>query len=532
MDVRHAALVVCAPFDPCCTAAPRVAALGTIPFVGPIGGTGGDPAERIALRLAGRIGHDQLARFFGGGRSLKLDGRTLRVDAPTGFAAALLDRRFKELLVDAAREELGEGPVEVSFRINGEEAVTGPAATDRHGQRPRPAPRSGRSARASDRQTDPRLVFSSLVIGPSNRLASEAAARFASSGVKRAASLLTLVGPCGMGKTHILHAAAELARQQEDGQTVKVTTGEGFTCGFVSAVRPGQRGNSKMESHRREHRGADLLCIDDLGSVADKPATLVELLHTLDAVMSRGGRVMATLADHPRRVSGLGEALTSRLCGGLVVTIAPADREMRARLACSIAARHGLILDASAGVYLADAALGRDGRGSAREIEGLVLKVEAVRRLLGGMGAPAPHNRVGVLGVQRALEAASGRRSSSGADGGGQGGVPNGPVRFAEILARVCEEVGVLPDDVLGRGRKKPVVLARSLCGYVARKATRMSYPEIARELARPNHSTVITACQRVERLIGDGGVAIMAEGRGTPLLAALAERLVAVLKR
>jgi len=43
-----------------------------------------------------------------------------------------------------------------------------------------------------------------------------------------------------------------------------------------------------------------------------------------------------------------------------------------------------------------------------------------------------------------------------------------------------------------------------------------MSFPEIARALGRPNHSTVITACQRVARQIHDG-IAIPLGPQGNP---------------
>jgi hypothetical protein len=38
------------------------------------------------------------------------------------------------------------------------------------------------------------------------------------------------------------------------------------------------------------------------------------------------------------------------------------------------------------------------------------------------------------------------------------------------------------------------------MCATLGRSLTTMSYPEIARSLGRPNHSTVITAVKRLER--------------------------------
>ena len=59
---------------------------------------------------------------------------------------------------------------------------------------------------------------------------------------------------------------------------------------------------------------------------------------------------------------------------------------------------------------------------------------------------------------------------------------------------------GIEPDELLGRGRHRRVVLARSLVVHLARELTTLSFPEIARGLGRENHSTVHTAARRIER--------------------------------
>jgi chromosomal replication initiator protein len=66
------------------------------------------------------------------------------------------------------------------------------------------------------------------------------------------------------------------------------------------------------------------------------------------------------------------------------------------------------------------------------------------------------------------------------------------------IIAQTCRYLSVDPGDLSGRTRHKRVVLARALITHLARQYTTMSFPEIARALGRPNHSTVITAYQRL----------------------------------
>lgn len=74
------------------------------------------------------------------------------------------------------------------------------------------------------------------------------------------------------------------------------------------------------------------------------------------------------------------------------------------------------------------------------------------------------------------------------------------PIPISIIIASVCDVLRVRPEDLYGNGRHPRVVLARAVVVAVARQWTLYSYPCIACALGRPNHSTVITAHQRVKR--------------------------------
>lgn len=70
-------------------------------------------------------------------------------------------------------------------------------------------------------------------------------------------------------------------------------------------------------------------------------------------------------------------------------------------------------------------------------------------------------------------------------------------VPFEVIVARVCRLVRVDQSEIGGSGRHKAVVLARVLIVAAARRATILSFPDIARAMGRPNHSTAVTEWNR-----------------------------------
>lgn len=73
------------------------------------------------------------------------------------------------------------------------------------------------------------------------------------------------------------------------------------------------------------------------------------------------------------------------------------------------------------------------------------------------------------------------------------------PIRFDAIVAVVCGALGVLVSDLGAPSRHPKVVLAREMVTHLGRQHTTLSYPEIARAIGRPNHSTVITSHQRLK---------------------------------
>lgn len=474
------------------------------------------PGAAVARLLMQRFGAARFERYFGVAPAVRFGPDGLEIEVPTGFLATLLDRRFKHEVLAAARDATGAAPQGVRFvaqrpvpaaDLSGEPAaLTGEPAPSRAASpnTALPAAHVATRSRAQRLAHADRHNLAHFAVGPSTRLAYEVAAALASD-APDLPRLVVLHGPCGSGKSHLLFGAALRAGQTRPGALVRALSADQFTTDYVTALRSG-----RLEHFRSALRNADLLAIDDIGVLATRPATQNEIVLLLDAIAARGGRVLVSAASLPRQIDGLSEPLVSRLMGGVVASVGLPDEPTRAALASRFAARRGIRLEPDAALAIAHAL---PNSASARDVEGLVVKVEAIHRLLDGClvstSLPAEH-AIGVGTVRRALDRDSAPRPS------GTAPLARQPVRFPAILAAVCERLAVAPEEVLASGRHATVVAARSLCAFVARRATTMSFPEIARALGRPNHSTVITACQRVARQIHDG-IAIPLGPQGNP---------------
>ncbi len=477
-------------------------------------------------RLVRAMGAESYQRYFERAAKLELGPAGLQVSVPSRFMAELLGRRFGRVLRDVARAHTG-AEVEVSFRVDTEapaERGNGAPAGRRDRSIPEPAPdaiapEAAPPARARRRAVATPTSWYNLddfVVGSSNRLAYEAAVRLAEEPGTAASKLspLFIHGACGVGKTHLLQGIARRFKERHPGAVVRYITGEAFTNEFIAAVREGRAGvgggsgssGGGGDRFRRAYRNVDLLCIDDVHFLANKQATQAELLHTFDAIGTGGARVVLASDGHPRQIRRFSDALVSRFLSGMVVRLETPERALRERIIRLFADRRGLPID-DAGVraiadHAEDAAIGTPAAPevSVRELEGLVTRVEAVWRLLLQSGPTTEATAsIGRIVVEQALGAAP---------GGGDGGAPRRltrPIRVDHIIATVCQALGIIGTDFAGRGRHPRVVLARAVVVVLARRLTTASFPEIARAMGRPNHSTVITAYQRLMRQIEAG---------------------------
>jgi chromosomal replication initiator protein len=266
-------------------------------------------------------------------------------------------------------------------------------------------------------------------------------------------------------------------------------TGEAFTNEFVMAIQ-----NGSMNAFRRLYRNVDLLCIDDLHFVAGKEATQIELLHTLDAIGVDRARIVMASDAHPRAIRKFSDALVSRLVAGAVVRLDAPDLDLRTRIVASIAAARGLELAPGAARLIAENGGGGD-QVSVRDVEGVLMQVEAVFRLL-----PDLANGDGCIGAAIVQNALDMRRQG----GGRSAGRRSRPIGVESIMAVICRELEVELSDFLGSGRHRRVVLARAMAVYAARELTTRSYPEIAVAMRRPNHSTVVSAFTRCAKQVQD----------------------------
>jgi chromosomal replication initiator protein len=319
---------------------------------------------------------------------------------------------------------------------------------------------------------DPRMTFEEFIAGNSNVLALNAAQTMAAA-EKPLFCPLYLQSSTGQGKTHLMHAIGHAYRAEFPNARIIYMSAERFMIEFVSAMRK----NEAME-FKGNLREADLLMIDDIQFIVGKNSTQEEFLHTVDALISQGKRIVVAADRPPQALDGVDQRLLSRLSMGLVADIQSAGLELRRDIL-----RHRL--ETMPHQQVSDDVvefLARTISRNLRELEGGLNKLLAYSQLTG-------RDITRELAEEQLSDILSACRRR---------------ITIDEIQRTVCEYYRLERNEMSSKRRARAVARPRQVAMYLAKVMTPRSYPEIGRKFGGRDHSTVIHAVKLVEQLRGE----------------------------
>lgn len=185
---------------------------------------------------------------------------------------------------------------------------------------------------------------------------------------------LFLVGPSGVGKTHLLNAIGnELTMRLGTPGRVACVGAQVFIDELIAALQDGT-----IERFRARYRAADALLIDDVQFVASKERTQDELFHVFNHFHSAGKQLVFASDTQPKAITGLEDRLRSRFEGGLVAELGLPDRVLREKLFTRFLADARLQAPRDLLAYLADRPA-----TSVRELMGTVQRLRAGMEITG-----------------------------------------------------------------------------------------------------------------------------------------------------
>ena len=434
--------------------------------------------DKVKSRLRKELGETLYKSWLKPLKLKKINKNTIILSAETTLVRDRVERQYTDRLVSIwASEKPGINNIKVSLETNNPEkniSLTNNQVENHNKNIIKNTYSFDKSLKNEDillSRLDKRLTFENFVVGSPNELAFAAAKRVAEADFVPFNPLF-LYGGVGLGKTHLMNAIAWVIQQKNPNRKVVYISAEKFMYQFIKALR-----SKDVMNFKQEFRSVDVLMIDDVQFISGKEHTQEEFFHTFNALVDRGCQIVLSADKSPNDLNGMEERLKSRLGWGLVTDIQPTTYELRLGILQSRAEMSGITFPDDVLEFIAQKI-----KSNVRELEGALNRIIAHTTLVGKK--ITLENTIDVLSdILRAN---------------------NKLVTIEDIQKQVSEHFSIKMSEMFSARRSKSVVIPRQIAMYLSKELTNLSYPEIGRNFGGKDHTTIIHAAKKIDKLLNE----------------------------
>ena len=398
---------------------------------------------------------------------IKIEGQTLTIAHSNPIAPAQFNNKFKDLIVKILKENDFNDP-ELVF-------VTRKKRVQKYDElivcvkcgkttcvcEDEPAPKP-----ITTNGLNPKYRFSNFIIGGCNEFAFSASQAIIKNPGKRYNPLF-IYGGVGLGKTHLIQAIGNEIIETHPKMTVLYLTAEEFVKDFLDHIK------NRKQGFEDRYRKVDVLIVDDIQFIAGKEKTEEAFFHTFNALHNQDKHIIISSDRQPSNIPTLTDRLVSRFQAGMMVDIVMPDFETRCAIIEKKAEDSSVVLSREIVEFLANYV-----KTNIRELEG------ALNYVLANCEMRELEPTLDIIGML--LNDISEK--------------PVKHISSRQIVSKVSEYFGIKSSDILSTSHTNS--LPRQICMDLMKNDLKMSYPKIARELNRKDHTTIMYGVKKIEREI------------------------------
>jgi chromosomal replication initiator protein len=420
--------------------------------------------DQLKQKIRNKISELNYSTWFEPISSAQVQDGVLTLTVPNRFVADWI-RDYYEDIIFAETLGLTGQRIRLSFNI-----LPAPEEPQRQPQKPAPEQRDSVERERTQDQLNPKYTFDRFVVGSSNQFA-HAASKAVCDLPGGHYNPLFIYGGVGLGKTHLLHAIGLELSQKHQNLNIIAVNSESFVNELINSIR-----YERMPEFRRKYReNCDVLLIDDVQFIAGKERSQDELFHTFNALHDSQRQIVVTSDKFPKDIPGLEERLRSRFEWGLIADIQPPDLETRVAILKKKAEQNRLKCPDDVAMFIASSI-----KSNVRELEGSLIRINAFASL-----ANAPITVDFVREVLSNLIREKEHRLS-----------------IESVQKAVANHFKIGVSDLKSPRRIRTLAHPRQIAMYLCKKHTQTSYPEIGGKFGGKDHTTVMHAVRKIERLL------------------------------
>ncbi|MBD5632322.1 MAG: chromosomal replication initiator protein DnaA [Clostridia bacterium] len=390
-----------------------------------------------------------------------VDGRFIVLETPTEtfakYITGTLAEKMREAIIKA-----DVGVTDFRLKVEGSDGFAFNAPTEEFAAPPT--------------NIDKKYTFDSFVVGKNNEFVYAAALSVAEDPAGTYNPLF-IYGGTGLGKTHLIQAIAnKIVAEKPDLKVIYVTC-EQFVNEIIDTMftSRGPDARDKSNKLRQYYRNADVLIIDDIQFIENKKAVQEEFFHTFNELVSKGKQIVISSDHPPKELTALEERLRTRFSGGLLFDILPPNFETKIAILKRKAFEKKCIVPEDVLTFLA-----QDSGDDVRTLEGRLTKVIFASKL---------HEEP--ISVALARSALSEAVSESGKE----------EITEESVLSAVTSYYRIARGDLVGKSKKKEVVIPRQICCYLMCELLSLPLISIGKVLGGRDHTTILYSRDKVEEM-------------------------------
>lgn len=313
-----------------------------------------------------------------------------------------------------------------------------------------------------------KFTFDNFIEGKSNEFARTTAIQVTEN-IGKIHNPLLIYGGSGLGKTHMMHAIGNAILAQNSDVKIVYLHAERFVQAMVKAIQ-----ENAIHLFKDFYRTADVLLVDDIQFLAGKDRSQEEFFHTFNALAEQKRQIVLTCDKYPKEISGIEERLKSRFGYGLPVLIEPPDMQTRIAILMKKASLAGIYLPDEVAFFIA-----KHMPFNVRDLEG------TLRRLI----ANAEYENVAIT-LDFAKEVLHDLIV-----------LQEKIVSISTIQQVVTKYFNLTINELLSETKSQAIARPRQIAMCLARELTSHSFPEIGTAFNGRNHTTVMSACKKIDEL-------------------------------
>ena len=427
------------------------------------------------------VSHATFVTWFKNTELIQSSDELVTIAVPNIFAIRQFEVKFNDQ-IKTVLEKNGVKPKKITYTVktSGRKTVVSRETTalpaydqsqavdELIAPRPTASRPSGSNGGSANGGLNPRYTFDSFIVGSSNDLAytaCQAVAQFP--GVKY--NPLYLYGGVGLGKTHLMQAVGNQIIKHQPESRILYVSSETFVKEFLDSIRFKKKGFSD------KYRNVDVLIIDDMQFIAGKEKTQEEFFHTFNALHQNNKQIIISSDKPPKSIPTLTERLRSRFEMGMTIDVQMPDFETRCAILEAKASLSGVELTRETSEYLA-----KNIKTNIRELEGALNQLLAYAEMRGV--EPDITTAEGLVGNVRHSRPQH--------------------ITAKQIIDKTAKHFQLSTPEICSSRRDKHIVTPRQIAMYLLRSELHLSFPKIANELGRKDHTTAIHSVEKIEKSI------------------------------